>query len=258
MDPSAEKLTGLAERAYRTFDVERPRSLGICTVCCMKPADHDVILSQERRDISPDGVRNWLSAAWGVGDANDREVVKWMLPRILELLATGDASINYASPAPLSRLGETGFPGDYRPDEVDLVSDFLIEYAAVLVEHPDALNRVMTLDDSLEMAACANAKIDPILEQLDGCPDEAIVERVIECIRYERPSSWLNPKAYLAQRMHYNTHVPTIHRWYTSDKMLLRMMNYAQGTSGTLRRRQTAWEMAESILAITSADVPGD
>lgn len=265
MGATTENLASLVERAYQVFDVERPSSLLISTTRDLDVDCRDLLLSKKQHDIPPDAVEQWLSAEWVVGYVDDEKVVKWMMPSLLELLSIGHRSVGHhflSSSRPLYRLGLSGFPRRYESDEVKLVNAFLIEYAVALVENPEALNRIMTLDDTLEMAAGANIEIAPILDRVGRCRDEAIVEGLLESLSGDQPSAWLDPNRYIPERVRYGSGgfrfvYETIHRWYTSDEMLSRMLTYAEGSSGTSSQRQIAWETGEAILAISSADGPG-
>jgi hypothetical protein len=252
-----ENLASVVKRAYQVFDVDRPSSLLVSTTRDLGVDCENLLLSKEQHDIPSDAVEQWLSAEWVVGYVDDEKVVKWMMPRILELLSIGHHFL--AASRPLYRLGVSGFPRRYKSDEVKLVNNFLIEYAVALVEYPEALNRVMMLDDALEMAAGANIEINPILDRVGRCPDEAVVEGLLDSLGGSQPSDWLDPNRYIPDKVMYGSGgfrsaYKTIHQWYTSDDMLLRLLTYAEGSCGTSSQRQIAWEAAEAILAISSTD----
>ncbi|MEM8951815.1 MAG: hypothetical protein AAGC99_21075 [Pseudomonadota bacterium] len=259
MNAATENLASLVERAYQVFDDERPSSLLVCTACCMDASHADHMLTLQPCDLDLRDVESWLSAAWSADAVESRHVVRWIMPRILELLIHGEL-LSYCGHFKLSRLRDTGFPQAYNLEEANLLRDFAMKFVATFVDCPESLNRECDLDDSLIMFAAANIDMVPILDRLDACPDSSLVERIVECVGRDDHSVYLDPKVYITRRQLCGSRssFETIHRWYTSDEMLQRMLTYAEGSSGTLSQRQIAWETAEAILAISSADVCND
>jgi len=115
------ELAGLVARAEALFAARRPRSLAVCTDCCMAPEREAEILATPQNEITADQIEDWLSAAFD--PVQGAPAVAWLTPAILRHLAAADDAdrldfseeLALARHAPLSAWTE---------DQAALLGDF--------------------------------------------------------------------------------------------------------------------------------------
>jgi hypothetical protein len=156
-------------RAYAVFDLRPPKTLGVCTACCMDPATERAILRKGQSQLSLEDIREWTAAAFRDDMAFDS--VAWVLPRILDLLAQGEEVSSNGNEVALSRLPRAGFPGNWTVDQVDAVNAACM---AILDRH--AARRAGGLDGLLCMFSLGGLPVAPFIARLDALPDEDLAE----------------------------------------------------------------------------------
>lgn len=95
------------EEAYRVFARSAPKTTGVCTKCCMTPADEARMLALAPRDIPFGLLHQWQdSVNYGI----DARGFGWILPRILEVLASGQDDGYAGFHRPFRHFQGTGDP----------------------------------------------------------------------------------------------------------------------------------------------------
>lgn len=83
---------GVIEDAYRVFDCPTPMQIGVCEHCCMDGRIEKDFYNPDIRDLPLKYVRDWFFAA--CNPDLPKSVWGYLLPRVLEILATG-GEVNY-------------------------------------------------------------------------------------------------------------------------------------------------------------------
>ena len=235
----ATDLQTLAQEGYERFRAPTPRSLAVCTFCCMKPEVERRILSRMPRDIPLDEIQEWYGAAFGADDSAD--AVRWLLPRILELLAAGNLLRRGGNEVVFDRIALSGYPNGWSDAEAAFLERFCATLAAAVVMKPESLPELESLDECLCMIALGGIAMSPVLAALDQCPVSAVARALA-------PDGF---PAYLG----WNNYWPSgpscdaAMAWYTSDAMLDRMIALGDDESVADDDRACAWIVADDILS---------
>jgi len=131
-----EKLGDLVRHAYQVFRLSPPTSLGVCLELGMPPSVESQMLSGAQQDITLEDLRLWCHPHFDPIGAQD--AVRWILPRMLELLADGQWVYHLGNGVALQRLAETGFPESYKSSEQAVLHDFSLELAKTLLRKPES------------------------------------------------------------------------------------------------------------------------
>lgn len=135
----------------------------------MDPATERHMLGLSPADLTPAQVQEWLAAAFGGADAAD--ALRWILPRVLDLLASGAAGTASGHPVALARLPLAGFPAGWTDAEVAAVTA-----ACLHVMDRHIAERRGGLDDLMCMFSRAGMAVDPFLARLDALPDDVLAD----------------------------------------------------------------------------------
>lgn len=233
MGARGEPVEALVDRAYRAFARPAPAGLGVCTACCMDPAAERAMLAKAPRDLTPDEVRDWLSAAF----SGERAAVEWMLPRILDLLLDGVDVAVAGNEVALRRLSETGFPGEWPLPQVEVVREACFALLGT--------RGANSLDETLCLIANSGLDIAPFLARLDALPDETLAELLY--------ADWTGASGLRIWRTAFWQGVPgrqAVWDWFTSSDLEARM--WRAGSAGNMR----AIAVAECIAASPAKEPP--
>lgn len=169
MGAGADALKAAIDHAWRVFDLPAPDTTGVCENCCMDAAIEANFLKTGARDLPSAYVRDWYFAAYADGISHDH--IAWFLPRVMEMLANGEEVAVVGHEVVFGRLPLTGFPDQWRTDEVEAVNRFALAFfEAMLVEPSPAF--MQDLDSWLCMIGQGGIDIEPVLRRMDALPDD--------------------------------------------------------------------------------------
>lgn len=124
IDPDSP-LAPVIGQAYRVFARPAPRSTGVCTACCMRPEEEAAMLATAPQVIPFATLNHWLdSVNYGI----DRAAWGWILPRILEVMASGDGTDYAGMILPLRHFDQTGQPDGWSQAEWRVLDRFATLY----------------------------------------------------------------------------------------------------------------------------------
>jgi hypothetical protein len=124
-----DPLQRLVERAYRAYDRPAPRHLSGCRCAlCADRAQARALANRGARDWTAEEVRGWFERVSGgeparnglkVASRTDRAVFRFLLPRVLELLAAGSLAADATTVKVFAQF-EPGrlAPGGTSPDAI--------------------------------------------------------------------------------------------------------------------------------------------
>ncbi len=159
----------VVERAYRVFDGPVPGSDHACT-CCMDPDVKADFFAHGARGLPVAYYREWAGAA--VPADLPRELWAWLLPRLLEMIASGLDVPPHGIETVLSRY-PTGDASRWSAEEWSVIDDF-----QRLCLHHFPFDTVSTLDDVFCMFALGGWCAEEIGAQIDALPTDRLVEHL--------------------------------------------------------------------------------
>lgn len=215
MGPRSDALKAAIDEAWRVFDLPAPATTGVCEHCCMDPRIEADFLKRKARDMPADYVRDWYFAAHA--DDLRHAHVAWFLPRVMEMLASGEVVATVGHEVVFQRLPLTGFPDRWPARQVTAVNRFALAFFESRIRSADTKG-LEDIDSWLFMFGEGGVDIAPLLNLLDALPDEtlaAILDRSWDAeyggpIRFD--AFWSREPA---RTMAW--------RWYTSAHLLARM-----------------------------------
>lgn len=173
MGARPDALKAAIDQAWRVFDLPAPDTTGVCRQCCMDPQIEADFLEHPARELPPDYIRDWYSAAY---DGSIRHAhVAWLLPRVMEMLAEGQVVAHVGNEAVFSRLPLTGFPDRWPDRQVAAVQGFALAWFDAFL-HGELPRSQGGLDAALCMFGEGGLDIRPLLALLDGLPDATLVD----------------------------------------------------------------------------------
>lgn len=123
-----ESLAGLVEEAYRLFaGYEMGDELGVCTACCVQEEDAVLLKSLSPKVMSRDLIYEYLDAAAMPDDPLLIHQMKYLLPRILELMVQGE-ELRHSTEITLSKCSCGS--AEWLPVEVEFMQRFALAYFA--------------------------------------------------------------------------------------------------------------------------------
>jgi len=159
-------MRGAVERLYAVFGSYRaPRDgLDACTYCCMDPKLEAEMLRMPLRQITAHHFYEYNCAAKGPEQPVDE--VKYLLPRMMELLASG-VDIHHSMELAIQRLGSSD-AAQYSAQEREAIDAFALCYfSEILGRHPWLGNEACLGDDAftvLLMFHYGGIALAPLLE----------------------------------------------------------------------------------------------
>ncbi|KIC40002.1 hypothetical protein RA27_17080 [Ruegeria sp. ANG-R] len=173
-EPLTPALATCIEDAYAVFDRPKPTSLDVCERCCMYPEIEDHFFEPDIRDLPLHYVKDWFFAA--SDPLVSLALSRYLLPRVMELLAQGQEIADVGLEVSLKRFG-TGLPDRWTAREAEIINRFtqlyLDRFKASDPAPPDNY-----LDDALCMFASAGQDPDPLLSYVWSWSDADLFGRL--------------------------------------------------------------------------------
>ena len=176
-DPGAKLASGhpffdLIEEAYRVFQAPKPTSLGVCEHCCMDPAIEADFLRPPIAALPLGYLRDWYQAAYDPAGI-DQAIWTYLLPRVLEVLASGEDASPIGLEVSLNRFA-TGDASNWSQQQWSVLDRFQRRFLerALRSASPNPL------DDVLCMFRLGGWPLDDLLRQLAEVRDEPLIERL--------------------------------------------------------------------------------
>ena len=208
----------------------------------MHPEVEARLLNWPVREIPLDDLRDWYFAA--SDNPFPRPVMKWFLPRILELIADGRELASVGHEVALRRLHDSGFPADWPDAAVDLVNRFAVTLAVTTVVCPKTAAHPIedraTLDETLCLLGQGGVDMALVLAKLDTLPTEVLAGA------FGRDWALMGHEISINAFWESGPAKDMVLGWYTSDAMFERMMEHGVADAG--EHRVAALNFADAIL----------
>ena len=175
-DPEARILPGhpffdLIEEAYRVFAGPKPTDTGVCKNCCMDRKIEKDFFNPPIRGLPLSYLRDWYNGAWDPGEM-PRETWSYLLPRILECLATGEEVARIGLEVTLDRY-KTGQAGEWSAKQWSVLDRFQRQFLRRNAdEDGDALDTVLC------MFALGGWPVDALIDQVSAYPDAVLAGKL--------------------------------------------------------------------------------
>ncbi len=172
----------LIQRAYHVFN-QAPTEHGVCD-CCMYPEIRKDFFNHGQANLPLNYIQDWFFAAAEI--PMKKSSWRFVLPRTLEILASGQEPSNTGIEVSLSRF-ETGDPNNWSSEEWAVLDEFqklfLTRFDLVYDEF---------LDDIICMFATAGWKIESLFTQVFEWPTEKLVKQLWkDWCNYPNPDIWI-------------------------------------------------------------------
>lgn len=161
----------IIEEAYRVFDYPKPNSIEVCRHCCMDAEIEADFFHPPIRQLPLEYVRDWFSAAYDPARGVAKATWAYLLPRLLEILATGEDVADVGFEVSLSRF-DTGNPENWLAQEWAVLDRFQRRFLHYRIEAGDEF-----LDDAICMFKLAGWRLDDLMEQVESAPRETLAFR---------------------------------------------------------------------------------
>lgn len=125
-------LKRLVDEAYLLFVAPAPKSLAVCTACCMSPDVELAILRAKQRDIPLAHLQDWYNAA--SQDPVPDDVCTYLLPRVLDGLSRQEDVTGFYVERALDRFRSYLVKCRDR-DAADFLTRFLAVYVDGVLGH---------------------------------------------------------------------------------------------------------------------------
>jgi hypothetical protein len=153
--PANHPLFDLVEEAYRVFDYPKPSSTGVCEGCCMDREIEADFFNPSIRRLPLHYIRDWYSGAY---DPNGvpKETWAYLLPRLLEVLASGENVSDMGLEVSLDRFG-TGNPENWSKTEWRILDNFQkIFLREMIAQKREYLDDTIRVPISVGRVDCGN------------------------------------------------------------------------------------------------------
>lgn len=182
-------LAEAVKRAYAVFAAPPPADLSVCTVCCMRPEDEQRILATPQRELTLEHFRDWYFAAF----YEDPVAMKWLMPRILDLLARRENPDPLG--LPLRRLRGSDYLDGWSAEESAAVERCILllmrrALRATAAAQDDPVQGWMEWFDA---AAEANIPLGPLIEDAMRAPVPLLARELTDLRWEEQMESRLDP-----------------------------------------------------------------
>lgn len=174
----------IVARAFELFPRDRPEETGVCRWCCMEPEIERDLFTPDPRDLPLHYLRDWFFAA--CEPPVPALTWRWLLPRILEVLAAGEDPASVGMEVSLDRY-PTGDADRWRAEEWAVLEDFRRLYLQRCLDGGPEM-----LDDVLCMFHRGGWPLPALLEQVAAAPDAALAERLWRDWCFGRPAIWID------------------------------------------------------------------
>ena len=214
----------IIEDAYRVFAVPTPKSLNICTACCMPLEKQAEMLTYESRRIPKDMICEWYESAV-IESSCPKDIWMFILPRILEFLAMGEEPTFMGIQLVLSRF-PTGDRTLWNQDQWDVINRFqrlFLKPTSVAEQMP---TQDYSLDDKLCMFALAGWKVDGLMMQIMACPRQMLVDQL-----YRDWGTWKPKRLRIWVTAFWNDGEANALKRWTSMELYSHLYDYAEDDS---------------------------
>lgn len=242
-------IRALVREAYRRFDCV-PDDVGVCTACCMPPNMSRQMLSTPVTEIPLEVLQTWYGSAvaFEIGYRKNHPM-RWLLPRVMDLLADGHDVDGFQCDMALNRLRYTGFPSEWAAEDVALLQEFCGALCHHRISSADWNNLCPTLDDYFCMAARGRLDLSRVLREVDACDTSDLV-LALHPDRYSPKVLWTT---FWEDDKHDELDLSdareTVLAWYSAETMTERFLDFASGTAGDAELRMRAEVLAEDTLS---------
>lgn len=175
MTPGLEAAIANAWRVFGKAPV--PDSLAICDCCGLNMRDQRGILRTPRREIAELDLGLWYDPAF-YPEKDGEQVLRYLLPRIFELLPAVEWLRSIGDQIALQRLPECGFPEGWSPKERSAITGYLAALGASIAAAPDVWDDRLNLSDFLCIVVTGGIDVSPVLEALDAAPDAGLARAI--------------------------------------------------------------------------------
>lgn len=162
----------IIEEAYRVFDYPKPISTEVCRNCCMDRKIEADFFNPPIRQLPLEYIQDWYEAAYDPQAGVAKATWAYLLPRILEILATDEDVARVALEVGLSRF-ETGNPSKWSAKEWAVLDRF----QRMFLEH-----RIENGSDDLDSVLCMFKRggwsLDALMAQLEAAPSDTLAVRL--------------------------------------------------------------------------------
>ncbi|MCB4456379.1 hypothetical protein [Leisingera sp. McT4-56] len=226
--PEDHEFAELIAEAYRVFTAPKPAETGVCKGCCMEPAIEADFLVPDIEGLPLHYLHDWYFAA--VSDAFDQNIWRYLLPRVLEVLTSGEELAYVGLEVSLSRF-PTGDAARWKAEEWAVLDRFQRMYLDRVVRQGEDC-----LDDVLCMFGIAGWQLEDLFEQVLDVPADTLAEMLWRDWCIGRGSIWITA-------FWDNGGNSEVFAFYTSPELYKRMADLALDG-------QTPPEIAEKALAV--------
>lgn len=176
--PPDDPFADLIAEAYRVFPDAKPHSIEVCTRCCMDSRIAADFFNPPIERLPVEYVRDWYGAAYDP-DGIAKETWAYLLPRVMEILATGEEVSPIALELSLNRF-DTGNPANWFGTEWAVLDTFQRTYLHRATLHPPSFDRDphASLDDILCMFRLGGWPLQTLLDQVAAAPDAVLAQRL--------------------------------------------------------------------------------
>ncbi|UWQ78410.1 hypothetical protein K3725_13975 [Leisingera sp. S132] len=181
--PADHEFAELIAEAYRVFAAPKPAETGVCKGCCMDPSIEADFLVPDIADLPLHFLQDWYFAA--VSDAFGQNIWRYLLPRVLEVLASGEELAYVGLEVSLNRF-PTGDAARWKAAEWAVLDKFQRMYLDWAVRQGEDC-----LDDVLCMFGIAGWRLEDLFAQVLDIPAETLAERLWRDWCIGRPSIWI-------------------------------------------------------------------
>ena len=161
----------LVSEAYRVFAGGKPEGSGVCE-CCTDRSIQERFFQPDVAELPLAWLQDWFCGAV-VGGELPRQVWRYLLPRILEVLAAGEMLSSIALEASLSRF-PTGVAENWTVEEWSVLDRFQRKFLCRGLE----ISAEDRFDDVLCLFGRAGWSLDGLFAQVLELPTEALVLRL--------------------------------------------------------------------------------
>lgn len=160
----------IIEDAYRVFAYPKPKSIEVCERCCMDADIEANFFNPPVRDLPLEYVQDWYFASYNP-DGIAKDTWAYLLPRILEILASGESVSNVGTEVSLKRF-DTGNPKNWSNEEWDVLDRFRRKFLDRAIDQDEDF-----LDDFICMFRLAGWPLDELLNQVAAASDARLARR---------------------------------------------------------------------------------
>ena len=161
----------LVTEAYRVFACETPEGTGVCD-CCTDRSIQERFFEPDIAELPLAWLQDWFCGA-AVGGELPQQMWRYLLPRILEVLAAEEMLSSIALEVSLSRF-PTGVAENWTVEEWSVLDRFQRKFLCRGLE----ISAEDRFDDVLCMFGLAGWPLDDLFAQVMELPTEALAARL--------------------------------------------------------------------------------